>query len=150
MFTYLHCYYDQNEVGFWLWKECIHLWWHSNQSTVSDHRYNTHCFKSQLKEKENVKLKTIRTASIFPHPFSYYLKSFLSSKHSKDMYNFFSITSWFSLAQKSHTVRGISVTFGLNIPNSMFYLPKWRWPGTWTGNTSKKNTLLKLLDSMHS
>ena len=52
MFTYLHGYYDQNKVCFWLWEECIHLWWHSNQSTVGDHRYNTHCFKSQLKEKK--------------------------------------------------------------------------------------------------
>ena len=57
MFTYLHGYYDQNEVCFWLWEECIHLWWHSNQSTVGDHRYNTHCFKSQLKEKKKCEMK---------------------------------------------------------------------------------------------
>ena len=73
MFTYLHGYYDQNEVCFWLWEECIHLWWHSNQSTVGDHRYNTHCFKSQLKEKKmwneksQLRVCSVVSDSLRPH-----------------------------------------------------------------------------------
>lgn len=65
-FTHLHGHHDQNQVRFGFWKDCIHLWWHSDQSTVSDHRYNTHCLKSQLKGKQGVALM-VATATSHVH-----------------------------------------------------------------------------------
>ena len=64
--------------------------------------------------------KTTMTVSVFPPSFSYYLKSkkksFLSSKHSKNMQNFFAIMPWFYLGQKRHTVRRYFRYFRLEYP----------------------------------